>query len=96
MDVVQQTARLLSPALFGRQRILVAPPSQHTPCWRVFSGGLTAEVREHGNAGLCSFTLKGPDGKILRQGVAFELSSGLQQATELLRELCNGDCELAA
>lgn len=96
MDVVQQTARLLSPALFGRKRILVAPPSQHTPCWRIFGGGLTAEVWEHGSAGLCSYTLKGPDGKILRQGVAFELSSGLQQATELLHELSNGNCELAA
>ncbi|HSB76211.1 MAG TPA: hypothetical protein VLC12_11205 [Terriglobales bacterium] len=96
MDVVQQTARLLSPALFGRGRILVAPPSAQTPCWRVFGGGLTAEVREHGNEGLCSFTLKGPDGKILRQGVAFELTSGLQQAAELLQELSNGDYEIAA
>lgn len=96
MDVVQQTARLLSPALFGRGRILVAPPSAHTSCWRVFGGGLTAEIREHGNAGLCSYTLKGPDGKILRQGVAFELPSGLQQATELLTDLCNGNYEIAA
>jgi hypothetical protein len=96
MDVVQQTARLLSPALFGRRRIMVAPPSQHTPCWRIFGGGLIAEVREHGDAGLCSYTLKGPDGKILRQGVAFELTSGLQQATQLLDELCSGNYDVAA
>ena len=96
MDVVQQTARLLSPALFGRRRILVALPSRHTPCWRIFGGGLSAEVREHGDAGLCSYTLKGPDGKVLRQGVAFELSSGLQQATDLLHELCDGEYPVAA
>ena len=96
MDVVQQTAHLLSPALLGRGRILVAPPSQQSQCWRIFGGGLTAEVHEHGDTGLCSYALKGPDGKVLRQGIAFDLSSGLQQATELLHDLCDGNYEVAA
>ncbi|HKU21852.1 MAG TPA: hypothetical protein VJQ50_12615 [Terriglobales bacterium] len=96
MDAVQQTARLLSPALFRHGRILVAPPSRHNCCWRVFGGGLTGEVIAHDDVRVCSYTLKGPDGKILRQGVTSSLASALRLATELLCQLCKDDYEAAA
>jgi hypothetical protein len=84
MDAVQQAARLLSPALFRRGRIMVAPPSAHNSCWRVFGGSLSAEVCEHEAGVMCSFVLRGPDGKTLRQGVAGTLASALRRATDLL------------
>ena len=96
MDAVQQTARLLSPALFQRGRIMVAPPSEHSSCWRVFGGGLSAEVCEHEGAVVCSFVLRGPDGKTLRQGVAGNLASALHRATDLLCQLSERDHEAAA
>jgi hypothetical protein len=96
MDAVQQAARLLSPALFRRGRIMVAPPSAHSSCWRVFGGGLSAEVCEHEAAVMCSFVLRGPDGKTLRQGVTGNLVSALHQATDLLCQLSEGDHEAAA
>jgi len=96
MDAVQQTARLLSPALFRHGRILVAPPSQHHSCWRVFGGGLTAEVDEREDTNVFCYALKGPDGKTLRQGVASSLASALRLATELLYQLCEGDYQAAA
>lgn len=96
MDTVQQAARLLSPALFGRGRIMVAPPSAHSSCWRIFGGGLSAEVCEHEGAVVCSFVLRGPDGKTLRQGVAGTLASALHRATDLLCQLSEGDHEAAA
>ena len=96
MDAVQQTARLLSPALFRHGRMLVAPPSQHNSCWRVFGGGLTAEVNAHDDVRVCSYALKGPDGKTLRQGLTSSLASALRLATELLYQFCEGDYEAAA
>lgn len=96
MDAVQQTAHLLSSALVRHGRILVAPPSQHNSCWRVFGGGLTAEVSEHQDTRVCSYALKGPNGKTLRQGVASSLASSLRLATELLYQLCEGDYQAAA
>jgi len=96
MDAVQQTARLLSPALFRHGRMLIAPPSQHNSCWRVFGGGLSAEVNAHDDVRVCSYALKGPDGKTLRQGVTSSLAAALRLATELLYLLCKGDYEAAA
>ncbi len=96
MDAVQQAARLLSPALFRRGRIMVAPPSAHSSCWRVFGGGLSAEVCEHEAGVMCSFVLRGPDGKTLRQGVAGTLASALRRATDLLCQLYQGDRDAAA
>ena len=96
MDAVQQTARLLSPPLFRHGRMLIAPPSQHNSCWRVFGGGLTAEVNAHDDVRVCSYALKGPDGKTLRQGVTSSLAAALRLATELLYLLCKGDYEAAA
>jgi hypothetical protein len=96
MDAVQQAARLLSPALFRRGRIMVAPPSAHSSCWRVFGGGLSAEVCEHEAAVMCSFVLRGPDGKTLRQGATGNLVSALHQATDFLCQLSEGDHEDAA
>ncbi len=96
MDAVQQAARLLSPTLFRQGRIMVAPPSSHTSCWRVFGGSLTAEVCEHEGAVVCSFVLRGPDGKTLRQGVAGNLAAALHRATDLLCQLYQGDHEAAA
>ena len=90
MDAVQQTALLLSPTLFRRGRIMIAPPSAHSSCWRVFAGGLTAEVRERRELGVCSLTLRGPDEKILRQAVTGNLPSALRLAVELLRQFCEG------
>ena len=96
MDAVQQTARLLSPALFQRGRIIVAPPSSHCSCWRVFGGGLSAEVSEHGQDGVSLYVLKGPDGKTLRQGATNTLASALAAAADLLYQLSEGDYEAAA
>jgi|GEM_PF-2444387 hypothetical protein len=96
MDAVQQTARLLSPALFRHGRILIAPPSQHNSGWRIFGGGLTAEVSQHPDPSVCSYAVKGPDGKIVRQGITRGLASALRLATELLYQLCKGDYEAAA
>jgi tRNA G37 N-methylase TrmD len=62
----------------------------------VFGGGLIAEICEHERGGLCSFVLRGPDGKTLRQGVAADLASALPQATELLCQLYEGGDEAAA
>ena len=95
MDAVQQTARLLSPALFRRGRIIIAPPSAHSSAWRVFGGGLSAEVCPHEGGIVCSFVLRGPDGKTLRQGVAGNLASALHQATDLLCQLFEGNFEAA-
>ncbi|HKW27589.1 MAG TPA: hypothetical protein VJN48_17515 [Terriglobales bacterium] len=96
MDAVQQTARLLSSTLFRRGRIMIAPPSAYSTSWRVFGGGLSVEVCEHEGGGLCSFVLRGPDGKTLRQGVAADLASALPRATDLLCQLYEGDHEAAA
>jgi hypothetical protein len=96
MDPAQEAARLLSPALFQRGRFMIAPPSVHSSCWRVFGGGLSAEVRQHTGAGICSYVLKGPDGKTLRQGVASHLESGLWEAMDSLQQLCDGDFPAAA
>lgn len=97
MDAVQQTAQLLSPTLFGRGRIMIAPPSSHCSCWRIFGGGLSAEVREHNqDDGVCSYVLKGPDGKVVRQGAMNSLASALRIATDLLWQLSEGDCPMAA
>lgn len=97
IDAVQQTAQLLSPTLFVRGRIMIAPPSSHCSCWRVFGGGLSAEVREYNqNDGVCSYVLKGPDGKIVRQGATNTLVSALRVATDLLCQLSEGDCPVAA
>lgn len=91
IDAVQQTARLLSPELYRRGRIMVAPPSAHSSCWRVFGGGLSAEVREHDAHEICSYILKGPDGKTLRQGATNSLASALRLATDLLYQLSERD-----
>lgn len=96
MDAVRQTARLLSPALFRRGRIMIAPPSAHNSCWRVFGGGLTAEVRILGDDGVCSYVLQGPDGKTLRQGATSSLASALRLGADLICQLYRGDCETAA
>ena len=88
-DTVQKTARLIAAALSRYGRMVIAPPSAVASCWRVFAVGLSAEVREHREVGFCSYALKGPDGKILRQGVAPDLFSGLRQAAELLHQLSN-------
>lgn len=96
MDPVQQTARLLSPALLRRGRILIAPPSHHASCWRVFGGGLTAEVGEHRTVGVCTYVLRGPDGKLLRQGITGNLDSALRLAVGLVRQFCHGDVQAAA
>jgi hypothetical protein len=93
-DTVQKTTRLISAALFRYGRMAIAPPSGEASCWRVFAAGLNAEVREHRDLSLCFYTLKGPDGKILRQGVAPDLLSGLRQAAGLLHQL--SDHEAAA
>ena len=90
MDAVQQTALLLSPTLFRRGRIMIAPPSVHNSCWRVFAGGLTAEVREQRELGVCSLALRGPDEKVLREGVTGNLPSALRLAVDLLHQLCEG------
>lgn len=94
-DTVQKTANLVSSALFGR-RILIAPPSAHTRCWRIFAGGLSAEVRAHAEVCVCSYALKGPDGKTLRQGVARDLLSALRRAMSLLHDLSAANHRLAA
>lgn len=96
IDTVQQTARLLSPELYRRGRILLAPPSAHSSCWRVFGGGLSAQVHEHENGEVCSYILKGPDGKILRQGATANLASALRVATNLLYDLSDGDYQAVA
>ena len=87
MDAVQQTARLLSPTLFQHGRIIIAPPSAYSSCWRVFGGGVSAEVHQQESGIVCSFVLRGPDGKILRQGATRNLASALHQATDLLCQL---------
>jgi hypothetical protein len=96
MDTVQQTARLLAPALSRRGRIMIAPPSAHSSSWRVFGGGLTAEVRERRELGICSLVLRGPDEKTLHQGVTGNLPSALRLAVELLYQLCAGGGEAAS
>lgn len=96
MDAVQQTARLLSPALFRRGRILIAPPSQLASCWRVFGGGLTAEVTEHTSLGVCSYILRGPDGKALRQGATGDLDAALRLAVQLVHQFSSDDTRAAA
>ena len=96
IDAVQETARLLSPALFRRGRIMIAPPSVHNSCWRVFCRGLTAEVRILGDDGVCSYVLQGPDGKTLRQGATGSLASALRLGAELICQLYEGNSETAA
>lgn len=96
IDAVQQTARLLSPELYRRGRILLAPPSAHSSCWRVFGGGLSAEVHEHEEDDVCSYVLKGPDGKTLRQGVTDNLAAALRVATSLLYDLSDGEYQAVA
>jgi hypothetical protein len=96
MDAVQQTARLLSPALFRRGRILIAPPSPLATCWRVFGGGLTAEVTDHPSLGVCSYVLRGPDGKALRHGATGDLHAALRLALEVIHQFSRDDTPAAA
>ena len=95
-DAVQQIAYILSAAAFNQGRVLLAPPSRHSPSWRVFGGGLTGEVRQHGDAQVCSYFLRGPDGKMLRQGVTRNLRTALRTTLDLVHQLSSQDHQAAA
>jgi hypothetical protein len=76
--------------------MIIAPPSAQASCWRLFGGGLSAEVHEHEGVGVCSYKVQGPDGKTLRQGVAPDLLAGLRGAMELMGRISNPGQKAAA
>ena len=82
MTELVKVARLLSPALPGR--MMIAPPSVTNPAWMLFDGPIDAIIRQY-DGGVCTYVVRGPDGKALRHGVAGELAAALHNAVKLVR-----------